>query len=43
MLCLWQQWLIRGRERANCFNAFLNNNLVGLAVFAGIAFDYGLP
>ena len=39
-LFAWQQWLIRDRERGKCFSAFLNNNLFGLAVFAGIAFDY---
>ena len=35
----WQQWLIRRREPEACFEAFLNNNYVGLAVFAGIALD----
>jgi len=35
----YQQWLIRNRERAACFKAFLNNNWVGLAVFAGIVAD----
>ncbi len=35
-LFLWQQWLIRHRERDGCFKAFLHNNWVGLAVFAGI-------
>lgn len=39
-LFAWQQWLIRGRERDKCFSAFLNNNLFGLVVFAGIAFHY---
>ena len=39
-LFAWQQWQIRNRERGKCFSAFLNNNLFGLAVFAGIAFDY---
>jgi 4-hydroxybenzoate polyprenyltransferase len=37
-LFLWQQWLIRYRERDPCFKAFLNNNWVGLAVFAGLFF-----
>ena len=32
----YQQWLIRNRERNACFKAFLNNNWVGLLVFAGI-------
>lgn len=38
----YQQWLIRRRDREACFRAFLNNNLFGLAVFAGIASDYVL-
>jgi 4-hydroxybenzoate polyprenyltransferase len=38
----YQQWLIRFRERAACFKAFLNNNWVGAAVFAGIAVDLAL-
>ncbi len=33
----YQQWLIREREPADCFKAFLNNHWFGLAVFAGIA------
>jgi 4-hydroxybenzoate polyprenyltransferase len=39
-LLAWQQWLIRRRQPERCFEAFLNNNYVGLAVFAGIALDY---
>ncbi|NJD26472.1 MAG: 4-hydroxybenzoate octaprenyltransferase [Betaproteobacteria bacterium] len=31
---------IRGREPAACFKAFLHNNWVGAAVFAGIAVDF---
>ena len=34
---LHQQFLIRGRERERCFQAFLNNHWSGLLVFAGIA------
>ncbi|NQZ10721.1 MAG: 4-hydroxybenzoate octaprenyltransferase [Algicola sp.] len=33
----YQQWLIRHREKGACFVAFLNNNYVGMIVFAGIA------
>jgi 4-hydroxybenzoate polyprenyltransferase len=36
----YQQWLIRSRDRGACFAAFLNNNYVGLAIFAGLALDY---
>ncbi len=32
--------LIRNRERAKCFKAFLHNNWLGAAVFAGMALDY---
>ena len=38
-LLVWQQWTIRRRAPGACFEAFLNNNYVGLAVFAGIALD----
>lgn len=31
--------LIKNRERDKCFKAFLHNNWVGAAIFAGIAFD----
>jgi 4-hydroxybenzoate polyprenyltransferase len=37
-----QQYLIRHRERAACFKAFLNNNWVGAAVLLGIIVDYYL-
>jgi len=34
--------LIRGRGREACFKAFLHNNWVGAAIFAGIVAAYGL-
>ncbi|HEU4530806.1 MAG TPA: 4-hydroxybenzoate octaprenyltransferase [Steroidobacteraceae bacterium] len=37
---LYQQWLIRKREPAACFEAFNNNNYVGMAIFVGIALNY---
>jgi 4-hydroxybenzoate polyprenyltransferase len=40
LLSAYQQYLIRYRERMNCFRAFLNNNWFGLAVFLGIVLDY---
>jgi 4-hydroxybenzoate polyprenyltransferase len=38
-LFVYQQYLIRFRERDACFRAFLNNNWVGCAVFGGILLD----
>ncbi len=38
-LVAYQYRLIRGRGRDGCFRAFLNNNWVGAAIFAGIALD----
>lgn len=40
LLFLWQQWLIRTRERTACFAAFQNNSYFGLAVFVGILLEY---
>ncbi|WP_323846199.1 4-hydroxybenzoate octaprenyltransferase [Microbulbifer magnicolonia] len=40
VLFAYQQWLVRDRERGACFLAFLNNNWVGAAIFAGIFFHY---
>lgn len=36
----YQQWIIRERERASCFKAFLNNHWVGAVIFIGIFTDY---
>ena len=36
----YHYFLIRRRERLSCFYAFLHNNWVGAAIFAGIAVDY---
>lgn len=33
-------WLIRGRDRMQCFAAFRANNLLGLNVFVGVALDF---
>ncbi|SBO12870.1 4-hydroxybenzoate octaprenyltransferase [Vibrio mediterranei] len=35
-LFVYQQWLIRQRERMPCFQAFLNNNYVGMVVTIGL-------
>ena len=37
---VYQQWLIRNREKKSCFKAFLNNNWFGLVVFLGIVVNY---
>ena len=39
-LGVYQQYLIRNREAAGCFKAFLNNNWFGAAIFCGIVLDY---
>lgn len=39
-LFVYQQWLIRSRDRDACFKAFLNNQWVGFVVFLGLAIDY---
>lgn len=36
----YQQWLIKDRERDQCFKAFLNNHWVGAAVFIGVFVEY---
>lgn len=41
VLFIHQQKLIANREREKCFQAFLNNNYVGMIVFAGIALSIG--
>ena len=37
---LWHIWLIRKRQRDNCFKAFRLNHWLGFTVFAGIAGTY---
>ena len=41
-LFIYQQWLAKTRTRKAYFNAFLNNNWVGLVIFVGIAGHYFL-
>lgn len=42
LLFLYQQWLIRHRERMPCLQAFLNNHWAELLVLVGIIADYAL-
>lgn len=38
----YQQHIIRDREEAACFRAFLNNNWVGLSIFLGVVSHFSL-
>lgn len=42
VLFIYQQWLTRKREPKACFEAFLNNNQLGMVVFIGLILDYGV-
>ena len=42
VLVVWEFWIARHRERGACFRAFLHNNWIGAAIFAGIAVHYTL-
>lgn len=37
---VWQQWLIRDRQRGPCLRAFLNNHYAGMWLFVMLAADY---
>jgi 4-hydroxybenzoate polyprenyltransferase len=39
-LAVYHYTLIRDREPARCFKAFLHNNWIGASIFAGIAIDF---
>jgi len=39
-LMLYHYFLIRGRSRGGCFKAFMHNNWVGAAIFAGIMLSF---
>jgi 4-hydroxybenzoate polyprenyltransferase len=39
-MMVYHWFLIRGRSREGCFKAFMHNNWVGAAVFAGIVASY---
>ena len=38
-LFVWQQWLIKDRQRGPCLRAFLNNHYAGMLVFVGLLID----
>jgi 4-hydroxybenzoate polyprenyltransferase len=40
LLSLRQYSLIKNRDKANCFKAFLQNNWIGLSIFIGLATQY---
>lgn len=40
VIAIYHYFLIRAREKAKCFKAFLHNNWFGFAVFAGLATHY---
>lgn len=42
VIAIYHYFLIRGRERMPCFKAFLHNNWLGAAVFAGIIGELNL-
>lgn len=39
-LFVYQQWLIKNRDSERCYEAFINNNWVGLIIFTGILMSY---
>jgi 4-hydroxybenzoate polyprenyltransferase len=40
LIAVYHVWLIRDRERTNCFRAFLHNHWLGLAMFLAVAADF---
>jgi 4-hydroxybenzoate polyprenyltransferase len=42
-IAFYHYTLIRKRERAGCFKAFMHNNWLGAVIFAGIAADHIMP
>jgi 4-hydroxybenzoate polyprenyltransferase len=43
LIALYHYTLIRKRDRAACFKAFLHNNWFGAAIFTGLLADYLMP
>jgi 4-hydroxybenzoate polyprenyltransferase len=42
LIALHHLWIIRRRDPAACFRAFLGNHWLGMVVFLGVALDYAL-
>jgi 4-hydroxybenzoate polyprenyltransferase len=40
VFAVYEHYLIKDRDPAKCFQAFINNNYFGMSVFIGIALDY---
>ena len=40
LFAIYQQYLIKDRNRELCFQAFLNNNWFGMVLFVGVFLDY---
>ena len=40
LFAIYQQYLIKDRDRDGCFKAFLNNNWFGMVLFIGVFLDY---
>ena len=40
-IAVYHLWLIRTRDRMQCFRAFLHNHWLGFTMFAAVAADYG--
>ena len=40
VLAAYHLWLIRGRDPAACFRAFMHNTWIGAVIFAGIVVDF---
>lgn len=42
LIAIHHVWIIRTREPAACFRAFLGNHWLGMSVFLGVALDYAV-